>query len=494
MSNSILRLAAVSCMLTQFTVPGRAVAAASSSPEPAPNILFILVDDLGYQDLSCQGSPDIRTPNIDALARSGLRCTAGYVTAPQCAPSRAGLLTGLNQARFGFLDNLHHQGIPSSAVSPSIADILKGAGYATGMIGKWHLEPVDAQNRLNNQRFVAGTDGLGKTERPPQFQEIGPADRPASAQPQACGFDSFVMIDGGLSHYFPYSPSGSKFLTSRGFEPRLYAGETKGKPHFIDHLPSDTYLTDYFSTRAVDYIRQNRDRPWFLYLAYNAPHSPLMAPKEDVEANAHIPDLNRRTFAGMMTALDRGVGRVMAALDESGQRRRTLVLFISDNGGPTHKTTSRNDPLRGEKGDVFEGGIRVPFICSWPGVLPAGKTFDDPVSTLDLLPTFATLVGKPVPANAEGVDLLPALKGQPTALADRTLYWRWRDDFLAIRSGALKEVRNGGQGGGFYNLVDNISERDDKQIRDPAVRERLAHSLDRWNAQLEREAAAKSGQ
>lgn len=460
-----LRRAATVFILATLTARTQTLAAPAPSSEARPNILLILVDDLGYQDLSCQGSPDIRTPHIDALARSGLRCTASYVTAPQCAPSRAGLLTGMNQARFGFLNNNSSRGIPPASIAPSVADMLKRAGYATAMIGKWHVE------------------------LPEYYKKVGPADRPAAGQPQSHGFDSFVMIDGGLSHYFPYSPGGSKYMRERGYDPRLYEGRPGGHPHFINDLPPDTYLTDYFSTRAVDHITKNRDRPWFLYLAYNAPHDPLMASEKDLDANAHIPDPRRRKFAGAMTALDRGIGRILDALESGGQRRRTLVFFISDNGGPTDKTTSRNDPLRGMKGDVFEGGIRVPFICSWPGVLPEGRTFSDPVSTLDLLPTFATLAGQPIPANSEGTNILPSLKGETAALAGRTLCWHWNDNHLAIRSGRFKETRNGAKQGGFYDVIGNISENDERQIKDPAVRKSLSETLDRWNAQLNREAA-----
>lgn len=458
--------------LLSFALALAALLRPAVAAEPPPNILILLADDLGYNDLSCQGSPDIRTPRIDALAASGLRFTSGYVTAPQCSPSRAGLLTGMNQARFGFLDNGHHRGLPPPSVAPTIAAVLKDAGYATGMIGKWHVE------------------------LPEYNRKVAPADRPANGVPLPFGFDSFVMIEGGGSHYFPYSPAGIKKMHEEGREPRLYEASPGTPPHYIETLPPETYLTDYFSGRAVDYITQNRNRPWFLYVAYNAPHTPLQAPEADLAANNHIDSKPRRTFAGMMTALDRGIGRIVDALETSGQRGRTLVFFISDNGGPTKVSTSRNDPLRGLKGDVFEGGIRVPFIASWPGALPSGVVFEDPVSTLDLMPTLATLAGRPVPAQADGLDLIPALtsgKTSGTALAGRTLRWRWRNNFLAIRSGSVKQVRNGGNGGGFFDLEQNLSEADDAQIANPVVRKTLSDTLDAWNSRVNREMENPNG-
>ena len=430
-----------------------------------PNVLLILTDDLGYLDLSCQGATDIQTPHIDRLAGSGIRFTDGYVTAPQCGPSRAGLLTGMSQSRFGCWDNKNDQGLPSSDVVQILPEQFKAQGYTTGMIGKWHVG------------FIEG-------------EKEGHATR-AGHHPWERGFDYTLKHHGGMSHLFPYREDGQKWMTSRKREPRLQqklAGEDA--PTYLDGLPTDTYLTDIFSAKAVEFIEANQEEPWFLYVSYNAPHTPCSAPKDKLQQFADIEDPKRRMMAAMMSSVDDGVGQIMAALKASGQLENTLVWILSDNGGPTAKNGSRNDPFSGLKGDVYEGGIRVPFMLSWPGTLPAGKVISDPVISLDILPTSLAAAGKSNIAEIhEGKNLLPWLKGKEECPND-ILYWSWRGNYSAIRMGTLKETRNGkniktADGVAipkhqFTDLKNNPKELPNKALQSPEKKQMLAQRLDKW--------------
>ncbi len=229
--------------------------AATASAPGKPNILLIMVDDLGYLDLSCQGAKDIKTPRIDKLAKSGIRFTAGYVTAPQCGPSRAGLMTGMSQSRFGYRDNRGQSGLPSKDIVQTLPEQLKSKGYATGMIGKWHIGSVRTENKAS-----VHLDGNPPWDR---------------------GFDYTLMMDGGSSHYFPYRPDGIKWMVTRKYEPRLLLKkDADSAPRCLDDLPGDTYLTDCFSNYSAKFITDNKDQPWFLFLSYNAPHTPCVAKKD----------------------------------------------------------------------------------------------------------------------------------------------------------------------------------------------------------------------
>ena len=448
------------------------VACAASSERP--NVLLILTDDLGYQDLSCQGATDIQTPHIDRLAASGIRFTDGYVTAPQCGPSRAGLLTGMSQSRFGCMDNSNDQGLPSADVVELISEQLKAQGYTTGLIGKWHVGFMESEKE-------------------------GHATR-AGHHPWERGFDYTLKHHGGMSHLFPYRQDGWKWMTSRKREPRLQqklAGEEA--PTYLDGLPKDTYLTDIFSDKAVEFIEVNKDEPWFLYLSYNAPHTPCSAPKDKLQQFADVEDPKRRMMAAMMSSVDDGVGQVLAALKASGQLENTLVWFLSDNGGPTAKNGSRNDPFSGLKGDVYEGGIRVPFMLSWPGTLPAGKVMADPVISLDILPTSLAAAGVAQVAEIhEGNNLLPWLTGQGD-FPNEVLYWSWRSNNQAIRIGSLKEIRNGRPipaldgtripKHNFVDLATNPTElAGEHSLKSPEKKQLLASRLDAWLEQLEADA------
>ncbi len=418
---------------------GNAVAATDR-----PNIVFILVDDLGYADLGCQGSDDIRTPRIDSLAKQGIRFTDAYVTAPQCGPSRAGIVTGLNQARFGYLDNKGHSGLPDPDVLPLMPEIIRSAGYRTGLVGKWHIG--QGTEYLIEQR--------GKEE-----DDLLPPKRIAAAKPWLRRFDEGLFIVGGGGYYFPFKAPFSKHPCSHFYS---FQGADAEPSEF--RLGEEAYKTDFLTDAALEFIGKAGDEkePFFLYLSYTSPHTPLQAKEEDIQANSHIEDNRRRIFAGMMTCLDGNIGRVLDLLEEKGLRENTLIAFLSDNGGPTSQNTSRNDPFTGIKGDVHEGGIRVPFILSWPGVFPEGTIYSQPVSSLDLIPTFAAAAGAELNAEIEydGVDLLPYLAMDSTldTAPHEKLFWRWRN-YRALRSGDFKwlDARSPGRTKPTYGLF-NLAE------------------------------------
>lgn len=439
-----------------------------------PNILVILVDDLGYHDMSCQGATDFKTPQLDRLAASGVRFTDGYITAPQCGPSRAGIITGMSQSRFGCLDNRTEVGLPSADIVQTIPEQLKALGYTTGMIGKWHI------GFLHDGGDV-------------------PYDTLPGNNPWERGFDTVLMHHGGGTHYYPYRKDGIKWMTSRNREPRLLKkADASSKPQYLDDLPKHTYLTDYFSAQAADFVRQNKEQPWFLYLSYNAPHTPLVAKKEALKKYRHNQDKNRRQFIAVMDSLDEGVGHVLDALEETGQTKRTLVWFLSDNGGPTKRNASRNDPLSGAKGDMHEGGIRVPFLAAWPGMIPPNQVLNGPVTSLDILPTSLAAAGKSKVAPIhDGKNLLPWLEGKAPC-PNEALFWSWRGHG-AIRIGTLKETRSGkpviAMDGSevpariFVDLATNPQELASKELGDEASRRKLSERLDAWLQQVKQDQA-----
>lgn len=396
-----------------------------------PNFVILFADDLGYGELGCQGNDQIPTPHVDALASSGVRFTQAYVTAPNCSPSRAGLLTGRIPTRFGYEFNPigarnEAPGVGLPAEERTIAEVLYDAGYATGLVGKWHLG--------------------GQAE----------------FHPQRHGFDEFFGFLHEGHHYLPPPWTGAKTMLRRRTLPdggtgRWESGDLILSTHMgHDEPPYDAnnpivrvsqpveeteYLTDALAREACDFVRRRRDQPFFLYVAFNAVHSPMQAPVADVERFGNIEDVQRRIFAGMLTRLDDAVGRICETIRDEGLEEKTVVLFWSDNGGPTRELTSSNAPLRGEKGSLYEGGIRVPAIVRWPGRLPAGVACDQPVSTLDILPTFASLAGAESPETLDGVDLLPLLSQADEKPAPRTFYWR-QGSKGALRQGDWKLVAN----------------------------------------------------
>lgn len=403
-----------------------------------PNILIIVGDDMGYADVGFHGCKDIPTPNLDALAAAGVRFSNGYVTGPYCSPTRAGLLTGRYQNRFGHETNFGGPGGGLPVTEQTLADRLRSADYATGLIGKWHLG--DKVNQRPQQRC----------------------------------FDEFYGFLGGAHDYFQ-----SKGIL-RGTEP-------------VTELD---YTTDAFGREACGFIETHKSQPWFLYLAFNAVHTPMQATDEGLKKFAGITDPQRRTYAAMMASMDDAIGNVRRKLEETGQAENTLVAFISDNGGPTMAGVtingSRNEPLRGSKRTTLEGGVRVPFIVSWPGKIKPG-VFDKPVIQLDLHATalaVAEVDAKPE-WKIEGVNLLPFLAGQEAAPPHDALYWRFGQQ-MAIRSGDWKLVRydpavDGEKGRAtpvkLYNLADDIHEDKDLSAEMPDKVKELQAKWDAWDQQ-----------
>ena len=314
-----------------------------------PNVIIIFTDDQGYADLGCQGSQDIKTPNIDKLASQGVRLTSGYVTAPQCMPSRAGILSGTYQQHYGFYDN--NSG-PLPLNVPTLGNYMQNAGYVTGQVGKWHHQ-VGVKKANNKFGFIHYHGG----------EEMLPGAR---------GFDEYFVranIDFNEQLYFAN-----------------YDLDNKPRSNPFDALETKLYRVDAQTEAALGFIRRNAEseKPFFLYLAYYAPHVPLVASQKYLERFPNIQNEKRRTCAAMISAIDDGVGRMMELLKEKGVDDNTLIFLMSDNGAPANLSCgSVNDPLRGFKGSLLEGGIRVPTIVRWNKVIPKGKVCDIPVSSLD---------------------------------------------------------------------------------------------------------------
>lgn len=445
-----------------------------------PNIVVLLADDLGYGELGCQGNPQIPTPRIDSIAARGVRFSSGYVTAAYCSASRAGFLTGKYQARFGYDDNPTgarnenpNAGLPVRQTT--LADRLRSRGYATGLVGKWHL---------------GGT---------------------ARFHPNRRGFDEFFGFTHEGHFFVPPPYHGVTTMLRRKVLPGLGTGRwtsPDGRLILGTHLNSDEpaydannpilrqsqpvneleYLTDAFTREAVDFIRRHRSRPFFLYVAYNAVHSPMQAADAYLNKFSKIEDIQRRIFAGMLANLDASVGTVLEELHQQGIWENTLVLFFSDNGGPTRELTSSNLPLRGGKGQLYEGGIRVPMLCQWPGRIPAGQTFERAVSSLDLHATSLRAAGHDV-SDLDGVDLMPHLLGERAESPHPELFWRMGQR-AALRRGRWKAVRQARSQAGPWELFDleaDLAESQDLATTHPA---RLKRLVERWHQINQDEMAA----
>ncbi len=398
-----------------------------------PNVLIILTDDTGYGEYGFQGNKQIPTPNIDSIAATGVRFTQGYVSGPYCSPTRAGLLTGRYQTRFGHEFNSTAQQSGLKLDEKTIAEYLKAEGYATCAIGKWHLG-----NR----------------------EEFRPYNR---------GFDEFFGTLANTPFYHP-----TNFIDTR-------------KSREIRPVDDEKFYTTLeYANRASDWLDKNKSNSWFLYLPFNAQHAPLQAPDEYLDKFASITDEKRRYFAAMMAAKDDAVGIVLKKIKEMDQEKNTIVFFLADNGGPTPSTTSGNGPLRGFKATTWEGGVRVPFCVKWPAKLPAGKTFEKPVIQLDILPTILAAVGaKTQPAKTlDGVDLVPYLTGTNSEIPHDKLFWRFGQQW-AVRSGDWKLVNaRGGSGSAeLYDLAADIGESKDLAKEKPEIVEKLRAEYAAWNAE-----------
>jgi arylsulfatase A-like enzyme len=375
----------------------------ASAPARQPNVIVILADDLGYGDTSAYGG-SAPTPNLEALAASGVKFTNGYVAAAVCAPSRAALMSGRSPTRYGFEFNpVGRDELTGLALTETtLALLLKQAGYATGMVGKWHIGQAPGYH---------------------------PLDR---------GFDSYFGLQGGATDYITRPAEGDISAKVYGDAQTTRAAF----PVYRGRQPVDEprYLTEAFTEEARGFIRANRDRPFFLYLAYNAPHTPLQATKKYADRFPDIASPYKRTYTAMVSALDDGIGAVMAELRAQGLERDTVVIFLSDNGCAGYINGGcTNAPLEGAKATPWEGGLRVPFVIAAPGRLPAGRVDGRVVSSLDVLPTAVAMAGAAKPANLDGVDLFPGLAGRRRGDFHPALMWRMGPNH-AVREGRWKLI------------------------------------------------------
>lgn len=433
-------------LLALFLYPNKNLAASDSlSNLTKPNhynLVLIVADDLGYGDLGYTGSTQIKTPHIDRLAKTGIEFTQGYVSSAVCSPSRAGLITGVNQVEFGHDNNLaenqpgfdpEYLGMPLS--QKTLPDLLKPHGYVSGLIGKWHL---------------------GKES---QFH------------PLKRGFDEFWGYTGGGHDYFEALPDG------KGYKEPI-------ESNFKTPAPL-TYITDDVGNESVNFIRRHRDDPFFLFASFNAPHTPMQALEEDLALYQNIPDKKRRTYAAMIHRLDINVGKILAALDENGVRENTLVVFISDNGGPTDSNASINAPYRGQKGILLEGGIHVPFIFNFPAKYPSGLVSEQTVSSLDIVPTFLSLASEGTASMDEfsGIDLTPFLTGTQATAKTREIKWKFTIS-RAIREGDWKLVSVPDRLPMLYNLSADPSELNNVALENVEITQRLMKKLGDWEVSL----------
>lgn len=412
-----------------------------------PNILLIIADDLGYADVGFQGCKDIPTPHLDKLAARSIRCTNGYVSHPFCSPTRAGILTGRYQHRFGHENNPAWLPASTAAGLPlsqtTLPQLLKKAGYITGAIGKWHLGAH------------------------PQFH------------PMKRGFDEYYGMLGGGHVYFSGDKGGVEYQI-----PMNRNGTDEGLKE---------YLTTALGKEAAAFTERHAGgaRPWFLYLAFNAPHTPLRAPDDTVAKLQHIAGEDRRVYGAMIVEMDAAIGRVMAALDSTRQRENTLVFFVSDNGGPNlagrtgRPCFTDNSPLRGHKGAVYEGGMRVPFLVSWPAKLKPGA-FEHPVIALDFLPTAVAAAGSEPPASPklDGVNILPHLAGERSEPPHEALFWRMNGPggSYGARLGSWKLVRLGTAAPELYDLAADVGESRNLAAEKPDVVKQIQAAITAWDA------------
>ena len=404
----------------------------------SPNIILILADDLGYADVGVNGCQDVPTPHIDSLAANGVRFTNGYANHPVCSPSRAGLMSGMYQHRFGFERNSGPEryaaanfGVPRRI--PLLSEKLDEAGYATGMIGKWH---------------IGFREGLTPHER---------------------GFDFSYVFHSGARSYYPETRNGDP----------LYRNGVRVKKE-------PDYLTDAFAEESVDFIKRNRNDPFFLYLAFNAVHTPMEASDKYLKRFPNIKDRKRKAMAGMLSAMDDAIGQILDTLENQGLTENTLIMLYSDNGGIPPLNASLNHPFRGMKGTLYEGGIRVPFLFQWPGAIPANSLYEHPVMGFDCHATAlaAARALDTSESDIDGVDLLPFLKGK-TGAPHENLFWRSGPKH-ALRMGDWKLVneRTGGQV--LFNLKEDPHETTNLSAQNPIIFREIKARYNAWSRSMMR--------
>ena len=422
----------------------------SINEEKLPNVIVIISDDQGYADVGFHGSKEIFTPNIDRIANNGVIFSEGYVSYAVCSPSRAGLITGKYQNRFGYTRNIllapkdSTMGLPLT--EQTLSDVLGKANYKTKAIGKWHL---------------------GAHE---------------SLVPERRGFDEFFGFIIGGHRYFPEDLTINDLTEARrqmdGYITRIYDNGNR--------IDTKKYLTEELSDNAVKFIEDNSDNPFFLYLSYNAPHTPLQATKKDLERNMHIEVEKRRTYAAMVSSMDDGIGLILDKLEEKKISDNTIVIFFSDNGGVEWYNFSDNGVLRGIKGDFYEGGIRVPFVMQWPKKIKPGITYDKPIIALDVFATVASAASaeKYIKNDIDGVDLLPYLTEENSGLPHEYLYWQNRDkDIDVVRDERYKYLRIKNDEY-IFDLKNDISEETNIINSSKPIYNRLKSKFKEWEKDM----------
>lgn len=462
----------------------------SQKQQGRPNIVLIIADDLGKYELSGYGAEHIETPHIDAIGENGIRFKDAYVTAPICAPSRAAILTGKYQQRYGFETQpmefyptnkleytagknakrigdwkvstppsypspwqVERQGIPPSETN--MAEILQASGYATGIIGKWHLG--HGEEHLPNNR----------------------------------GFDYQYGFYGAFSLYTPKQSTPGYVHHIQDDFSAVHQWEMKRNDNAAIRennkvVVENDYLTFALKDRAKSYIADHKDSNFFLYLSFSAPHVPFQAPQAYYDQFAHVKDENKRVYLAMIKALDDSVGEVMAELEKQGVLENTIVYFISDNGSATYTGAANNGPLKGGKITLFEGGVNVPFMMQWKGHLPEGEVYNYPVSAMDIFATSLSACGVTLPNShqVDGVDLLPFITGEKTDEPHEKLYWR-ADHIRAIRYKKWKLILSTRDNWlHLYNLENDLSEEIDLSDLNPEERRQLLRFFEEWNAEL----------
>ncbi len=436
--------------LLALSVTGSAFAAAKGEAA-RPNIIFILSDDGGYADWGFQGSKQFHTPTLDKMAKKGMIFDQIYTTDAVSGPSRAGLMTGRYQQRFGIEENnvsgymsvngkhtYHDMGVPVE--EKFVANFLSEAGYKCGMFGKWHLGAND---------------------------EFHPMNR---------GFEHFVGFRCGARSFYKLRPDQ---VDGEDYDKGLEYGMGVLKE-------SDEYMTDVLADAACDYVKANKDNPFYIYLAFNAVHAPLDIDPKDKELFAEIKDPKRRKLAAMALSMDRGIGRLWDTLKKEGLDKNTIIVFSNDNGGPNGTHTS-NYPLSGMKATFLEGGVRVPGFILYPGEIKANSRYEYPVSFLDFLPTFVTAAGGKVTADdrLDGVDLMPYLKGENKERPHQTLYWKC-EQRGALRDGDWKFMRFPDRPAELYDLSKDVGEQNNLAMQQPELVKKYYQMLSDWEMTLQR--------
>lgn len=421
----------------------------SAEAAQKPNIVLLFADDAGYGDFGFHDSHHFKTPNLDALAKSGVRLSNFYVTGETCGPSRAGMLSGIYQQRFGY-EEINVPGIMSDSSKlladdmglpthlKTMGDYLQPLGYRTAVFGKWHMGVADRYHPLKR------------------------------------GFDEFYGFRGGARSFFAYP------------NPKSTAHANLMERDFEKYQEHKGYLTNVLADETCAFIDRNQDQPFFAYVSFNAVHTPMQADPRDKDAFAQLQG-DRRTGAQMTLSLDRACGRIIDKLKELELDQNTLVVFTNDNGGPMDKNGSSNYPFSGVKGTQLEGGVRVPGIVSWPAKLQAESVYKKPLSTLDLIPTFVAAGGGDSASieGLDGVDMLPYLLGTNQQRPHQTLHWKM-ETRAAIRDGDWKMLRFPDRPAELFNLADDPGEQNDLAGDHPDRVKTLYRSMFAWELELER--------